>query len=445
MKTLNQLLFNDGQKIALIDCDIEITYEKLNIVSDQLACYFIENNILPNDRIVIKMKKSWETIMAMIAVLKARACYVMVDPTSPQFKQDEIIHHCQAKLVLSELPLSFPKVLKPLPLVTLKDLSYLYFTSGSSGVPKAACFDHERAYNFLQWAQNYFNIAENDRVACVSPLTFDVCLLDIFLTFKAQATLVLVPDKIKLFKKNLKDYLIEKKITIIQTVPTLWDEIHDIKLPSLKKIIFTGQAITRMQFDHLKIEAPQKYPDCRFYNLYGQTEANSYLCYNFTLEEYPIPIAHLPLPDFVEIKNETLWIKNHSLMKNYWGQDAIFEYDTGDLVKIENNKLYLRGRSDNRIKIKGYRIYLEEIELVLNQCVSNSCVFYDDVLTAVIENKNPGFSLEHIQLHCQQHLAPYFMPQKIIVVDEIDKNSNGKIDRKKIIQTFSKQQNQSNV
>lgn len=437
MKTLDLLLLNHPpHHIALVDQDRKITYGELNQLSDEWSARLIQyHQVQTHDRVAIKMPKSWRVVVALLAIIKARCSYIIMDPKISDDRQNQIIENAGVKLIIEEFP-SITSSNFNLPKVEVSDECYCYFTSGSSGIPKAACFDHQRAMTFILWAQNYFKLKEHDNIACVSPLTFDICLFDIFVTLFAGATVVLVPDPIKLFRKSLIEYLVQQNVSIMQLVPTLWEMIGDASLPHLKKIIFTGQAFNPKQFDLLK---SHKEVDC--YNLYGQTEANSYLCYQFKYQEseYPLPIAKIPLPSYVEIREEVLWIKNHTLMKNYLGQSIIHEYCTGDLVVIKENKLFLNGRVDNLIKYKGFRISPEEIEATLNTVVEASIVFlnpHQEKLIAVIKTSLEDWEAVLKKL-CLKHLATYQIPGKFIRVDKLPENNNGKINRKKVIDSFS--------
>jgi len=450
MKTLNQLLLKkNSKKIAIIDQETHISYELLNHLSDQWANELMHHQkVQVGEVVIIKMSKSWRSIVAMLAVNKARAVYVILDPLWPMNVVNKIIQDCKAKIILENMPTNFNHInisLVKLPVLEERDLCYIYYTSGSTGEKKGASFDHKRAMNFIKWAQVFFQFSSMDKVACLSPLSFDVCVLDVFATFNAGATLVIVPDQIKLFQKNVKDYLRIQEVSVIQTVPSFWEKIVDINLPTLKKLIFTGQSISKKFYSDLHSNCDKNYPKSKFYNLYGQTEANSYLCYAFE-KEFPVPIAKLPLPNYVFMREGQLWIKGHSLMRNYLGYDEIVEYNTGDLVSVKNDQLFLEGRWDNLIKYKGYRISLEEVEKILNQVVNASCVFFDGKLHAVVESPKDITRTEieeKMRSYCKQYLASYQIPEKFIVVDELLKNPNGKIDRKKIKETFSEKQNDS--
>jgi D-alanine--poly(phosphoribitol) ligase subunit 1 len=452
INTLDQILKiqdenTGGQRVALIDQEKILTYQEVDNLSTCIAKNLIsEHGVSANDRVAICLPKSWQAIIALVAVLKARASYVILDPKSPNSSKQKIIQSAQIKYVINEFKFfdfTSREFSFDLPEVLESDESYIYFTSGSTGNFKGACFNHQKALCFIKWAAAYFQFRAEDKVACVSELTFDVCLLDIFVTWYCGGSVVLVPDKIKLFSKNLSDYINLHRVTALQLVPTLWENIAKYKFSHLKKLIFTGQAINKVQFESLK------HHQFQIYNLYGQTEANSYLCYEIKNElDYPPPIAELPLPNYVCIKDQHLWIKDHSLMLKYLGESEIREYNTKDLVEIKNNKLYLIGRADNMLKIKGHRVYPEMIEANLNNIVSASCVFYDEELNqlvAVVEissSDNKKDTHEKLLKYCSENLHIVHIPQKFYFVENLPQNKNGKIERNLIRAKFSVQQNE---
>lgn len=438
MRYLHDIYSYDLKKIAIVDDNKLVSYEDLIKQSDEVAQNIInQNKILKSDNkcIAIESKRNWEAVVLMLGILKAGYYFVFIDHNTAMERKKTLRDIASALLTLKKLN-EFEVNSKYLQTNhEHKNLCYGFFTSGTTGIPKCALFDHQKSMSFIAWAKNIFKISESDIIASIASFSFDISIFDIFVTLHSGATLLIVSDKEKLFAKDLYTKLDKFKVSVIQSLPSLWLPLSSFSFPNLKKLIFTGEAPNNHLLSNLKNKKECHYPNTEFYNLYGQTEANSYLYYNFTDDfSYPVPISITPLPNYIQIIDKQLCTNGPTLMLGYKNENNIQSYNTNDLVYIKDNKCFLNGRSDLQFKYQGIRSHPEEIEKVLNLIVQNSCVIFHTKIYAFIEATD--ISLIDKELlkndlinHCKKHLPNQIVPFKFYFLDKIPANSNGKTDR----------------
>ena len=167
------------------------------------------------------------------------------------------------------------------------DLAYILFTSGSTGNPKGVMISHRNSLTFVNSAHDFFGIEMNDRFSNICPLHFDMSVFDLFVAFKAGASVVIVPESASIFPSQLAEYIEKKKISVWNSVPSAltllanFTNLDKYDFSSLRLILFAGEV-----FPIKYLRRVQKaVPGGRFYNIYGQTEANSSTYYR--VEQIP--------------------------------------------------------------------------------------------------------------------------------------------------------------
>ncbi len=349
--------------------------------------------------------------------------------------------------------------------------AYIFFTSGSTGKPKGVMISHKASLTFVNWAYEYFKVSRRDRISAHAPFYFDLSIFDIFVTIKAGATLCIIPQGMSAFPKSLAAFIEEKKISIWYSVPSvliqliLYGNLEAKNLSSLKKIIYAGE------------EFPVKYlkklmdilPLVKYFNLYGPTETN--VCTYYPIDPPALSGDSVPIgkpikgvETFVLKENGALagkgekgelYVSGPILMTGYWNdplktRSVLFRspfhpgknvkiYKTGDTVKIDRDGRYLfSGRRDHMIKSRGYRIQLEEIEIVLNkhpEIEKAIAVAIDDEIIgkkikAVISVKSEiTITEKEIKHFCSKELPQYMIPEIIEFRKNLPKTSTGKIGR----------------
>ncbi|EAK0450284.1 amino acid adenylation domain-containing protein, partial [Campylobacter upsaliensis] len=344
------------------------------------------------------------------------------------------------------------------------NLLYVFFTSGSTGLPKGVSISHKSVIDYAFWVSEEFELDENEIIANQAPLYFDNSILDIFPTIKEGGSVHLVPNSLFAFPLKVLEYLENEEVNTIFWVPSVLiyfantQALEKFKLEKLKKVLFCGEIMPNKQLNYWRTHLPHTL----FANLYGPTEITDVCCFYKVDREFKddelLPIGkackNTELLVFDENKNfinevgkkGELFVRGTSLSLGYYNdiektkaafiQNPLHHnyldllYKTGDIVAYnEFGELLCYGRLDNQIKFKGHRIELGEIEAVLNshEKIKNSaCIFKDDKLIAFYESE------EELDLKgfCKQKLPPYMIASSFVRVEKFALNANGKIDRK---------------
>ncbi|MGB9206222.1 MAG: AMP-binding protein, partial [Terriglobales bacterium] len=210
---------------AIVEEDRVTSFRELFEQSASLALRFVEHGIQKQDRIALVLPKTTEAIVSVFASLLAGAVYVPIHPQWPKERIETTLADCAARLVIEgdkqadnegenfppritdrETGASIPWQAPPAPIGTAVedalprahagDPALILFTSGSTGRPKGVALSHRAVSAFVKWSAREFQIGPTDRIACPSPLSFDLSTFDIFNMALCGATCVLVPGHI---------------------------------------------------------------------------------------------------------------------------------------------------------------------------------------------------------------------------------------------------------
>ena len=267
-----------------------LTYRQLDRLSNQAARALQAAGVKRGDRVGIYVHKSLASLVSVFSILKAEAVYVPLDPNAPAMRLAYITRNCDVHVLLTstEKLAVMPELLaEGTPLQTLvltddrslaqaslppslhvttwaevcahdpgpvgaqgaieTDLAYILYTSGSTGEPKGVMISHRTIFTFVNWCYETFHITEQDRVTSHAPLHFDLSTFDMYVTLKAGATVVIVPERLSIFPVQLVDLLQKERITVTYLVPSILSlmatygglDRHD--LSALRTILFAGE------------------------------------------------------------------------------------------------------------------------------------------------------------------------------------------------------------
>ena len=345
------------------------------------------------------------------------------------------------------------------------DVLYGIFTSGSTGTPKAIVVSHGAASRFIRHFTEIFEITSEDVIGNQAPFDFDVSVKDIYSSIMTGAQLVLIPKEYFSTPPRLLDYLCDKKVTNLTWAVSALTLVSALKglnyrVPeSVKRVMFSGEAMPPKQ---LRIWQ-EKLPDAKFVNLYGPTEITCNCTYFPIERQYEdsekIPAGKaFPGRRVILVDEEGKQVTEpgvqgeicsagESLANGYYKEpeqtaekfvlypvDGTEQrmYRTGDLGSYdEEGNIVFAGRKDFQIKHMGHRIELEEIERSMTALdgVEKSCCVFD-----MEKNRIMGFYLGEkeaadVRKQMKEKLPVYMVPTKLIQVDEMPLNKNGKTDR----------------
>lgn len=456
------------ERIAVIDRDRDITYSDFLLLVNSLS-----HQLKSNSKVVIDLEQGAEAYALIVAVLNVGGTYCPLSPAAPLERKKQIINEFSPDLIIvsSEEKVSELNPIKAISLASLlantnetdvsvaydgEDIIYIIYTSGSTGVPKGVKICRKALNKFLEWSIPTYGANENDVWGQFSFLSFDLSIVDIFTCLCSGATLYAMNEiQAKTYRP---DRLIENvKITIWHSVPSAVEfmiknsKSKSCDFSSLKLMSFCGEPLKKHQVEFLL----EKNNALRIFNTYGPTEgtlfctwqeldAVNYLDYSHHSMSIgkAIPGWNLQLNPVEEFEEKEITIYGDYIGKGYLGNVAdtkfktidvdsksVESFETGDLVKEVNGNLYFSCRKDRQVKIKGYRVELDEIDFRINEFLKMTSVTIvnNEILYAFIETSN-GINDSELRNHLKTVLEEYKIPHRFYSISEIPRSQNQKVD-----------------
>ena len=354
---------------------------------------------------------------------------------------------------------------------TEQDLAYIMYTSGSTGVPKGLMHTHGSGLAYARLSAREYGVRPDDRLGNHSPLHFDMSTFEYLTGPLVGSTTVVIPEEVTMFPRSLAALIERERLTFWYSVPLALIQLleqgaleeHD--LSSLRWVLFGGEPFAPKHLARLA----QLWPGARFSNSYGPAEVNQ--CTAYHVPEGPIDVDQ-PIPIgpvwpgaegwIVDDQDRTvepgeageLLIRAPTMMRGYWSRPELnqrsfvhrelfpgFEkrfYRTGDLVRDrgDGNLIFL-GRRDRLVKVRGYRVELDEVEAVLGALPEVAEVGVVDVRDAadqvslvavVLLGEGADVGPGTLRRGAAQKLPGYALP-RVEVRDALPRTGSGKIDR----------------
>ncbi|RYF97853.1 MAG: type I polyketide synthase, partial [Chitinophagaceae bacterium] len=270
--------------IALEYNDHSLAYGELDTRSNQLANFLIEKGVNKDSRVPILLNRSFEMIIAVLAIMKCGASYVPIDPAYPMERISYIIDDIDANFLITTLktppgftgttillngnPSPVDKAPKtPLPAITDEEaVSYIIYTSGSTGKPKGVVVQNKAVSSFIINQSSYYGITAADRILLFSSISFDASVEQIFIALTTGACLVLLPEELLADVERFTKYVSDKEITHLDVTPGFLENLNPEKYTTLKRIVVGGDVCPKALFLKWQFKGD-------FHNVYGPTEA----------------------------------------------------------------------------------------------------------------------------------------------------------------------------
>ncbi|WP_339073971.1 amino acid adenylation domain-containing protein [Teredinibacter turnerae] len=494
IEAFEEAVLRHPEKIAVRKQDEILSYLQLHQKSNSVASALISSGVEPGDVVALYLSRSIDLIIAMLGILKAGAAYLPLDKSDPPTRISSILNAARVSVgigdsggpdevqiveqwvsvrELVELGNEVPNAI--FTSATPDNKCYVMFTSGSTGAPKGVVIPH-RAVTRLVCNSNYIDIGADDVLVLFSPITFDASTFEIWGALLNGAELVLYSADVfnpKLFHREIDKY----GVTILWLTAALFHMVATryIKLFGGLRVLLAGGDVL---YPHVINAVFDSYPDLIIINGYGPTENTTFTCChamttkNRPAESVPIgkPISGTEVfildsegNDIFSGDTGELHVAGAGVGLGYISCNATANMDdsenpfyvdedkasgllyrTGDLVyRSENGDIFFEGRRDFQVKVRGYRISLEEVRLAIVKIenVDDAIVLVDklengdqQLVAYLLKNSVSNLSSDSIKKILAESLPKYMVPDLVCLREDLPINKNGKIDRKNVIE-----------
>jgi len=484
----------------------QLTYRELNQRANQLAHHLVNLGVTPDTLVALLIERSIDFVAAILAIFKAGGAFLPLDPHHPAKRHSQILEQSQCRMVLTtdkfgtaliealgEIDVDqrahiihLERLLQQrgseenLPLRSAPgNLAYVMFTSGSTGVPKGAMVEQVGMVNHIYAKMRDLALSKEDRVAQNGPPCFDIVVWQCLAALLVGGCVLIFQDEIALDPMQLLEQIEEKKITVLQAVPSILRAVvqqaevlgeERPRLTNLHWVVPTGDALP----PELCRQWLQLYPAIPLLNTYGSTECSDDQChYAIYLPpplDYPLPIMSIGRP----IQNMRTYVLDKRLMPVPIGvvgdlyvggigvgrgylhdaektaevflPDPFSRDPDARLYKTRDRARYLSdglleflGRSDNLVKVQGVRIEPGEIEAVLEShpAIREAVVIAREgvggnkhLVAYVVPVPDQAPTSEELRTWLREKLPAYMIPSAFVPLKAFPLNSNGKVDRR---------------
>ncbi|MFD9789949.1 amino acid adenylation domain-containing protein [Streptomyces sp. NPDC059070] len=486
-----------GDRTAVVFGERSLTYAELGARTDELAAELRGRGVTADTVVGVCMERSVEMVVALWAVMKAGGAYLPLEPGYPADRLAYMIEDSGARLVLGQRHLTGAglsgahevlyldragriegggsgRAVAGACAATARSLAYVIYTSGSTGRPKGVMVEHRAAVNRIEWMQNTYPLDVDDAVLQKTPFSFDVSVWEFVWPLLNGARLVVAEPEGHKDPDYLVSLIRRTGVTTLHFVPSMLRLMVEndgwARCDSVRRVFCSGEALPpELPPRHYAVHrAP-------LHNLYGPTEAaidvSHWTCPPGE-EARPVPIGrpiqniqlHV-LDDFGQLAAVgcagELHIAGDGLARGYLNNPDLTRerfvpnpfatapgarmYRTGDLVRrLADGTLEFLGRIDNQVKVRGFRIELDEIEARLGAHPEvRACAVLaredspGDTRLVGYAVLDPAFGAEpgrdhHAELlaHLKETLPDHMVPGALVVLDALPVTANGKLDRK---------------
>ncbi|WP_213956555.1 Pls/PosA family non-ribosomal peptide synthetase [Variovorax sp. dw_954] len=471
---------------ALIFGEQLLSYGELDQMADRAASRLIEAGVHPGRIVGLWLPRGLDLLVMQLAIAKTGAAWLPLDADTPVERVGVCLDDADAvgivscnefapKLGAIGRPTWTAEALLALPFDAASALrregalpvhpAYVIYTSGSTGKPKGIAITQGSICHFLRSENALLGVRQDDRVYQGFSVAFDMSFEEIWISYLVGATLWIAPKVIASDPEALPRALIENQVSVLHAVPTLL-ALFDRDVPGLRIINLGGEMCPASLVERWAVAGRQ------VFNSYGPTEATVSASMAELAAGEPVTIGR-PLPNYAMLvvapemtaSGPVLLTRGEvgelcitgpgvaagylgrpeltaeKFLRNPWAADATEArlYRTGDLARIdEEGNVQCLGRTDDQIKIRGFRVELGEIEAVLAQqpgvgtvaVVLREVRGVDQLIAFLVAESAGTVSASALRTALAERLPPYMVPSRFEVLPQMPRLPSGKIDRK---------------
>ncbi|GAA2980055.1 non-ribosomal peptide synthetase [Actinokineospora diospyrosa] len=441
-----------------------LTYAELDAKAEALAARL---PVGPEDLVALVLPRSADLVIAALAVVKAGAGYLPIDPGYPADRIRATLDDAAPVAVITALD-------DDVPIPTHRssanqgsanqgsadqgsadqdNVAYVIYTSGSTGTPKGVVVTHRDVVTLLTAAQPSFGFGPDDVWTLFHSFAFDFSVWEMWGPLVTGGRLVVVPHETSRSPEDFRALLAEQRVTVLNQTPSAYYQLNTVGLPDLRVVIFGGEALDPTRLT----------PGPRLVNMYGITETTVHVTFRELDSTATGSVIGLGLPGLtVHVLDSSLapvpvgvpgemyvgggqlargYLGRHGLtasrfVANPFGEPGSRLYRSGDLARwTESGELEYLGRADDQVKIRGFRIEVGEVEAALATAPG--------VTHCAVVARADGPSGTHlaaylvgsadipaIREHLRARLPEHMLPAGFVVLDALPLTGNGKLDRR---------------
>ncbi len=467
------------KRTAIVDGETEIDYQRLTARASAIAGALLRRGAKPGSLVGVCVSRTWELVATLVGVLRAGCAYVPLDPEYPRERVRYMLEHARvsAAIVDSEKGAALcdgaPELIR-LDAVresvpegvagpSAGDLAYVIYTSGSTGRPKGVAVEHRSVVAMTQSMRKLLNDEELAGVLAAASVCFDPSVMEILGTLSLGGTVVLAQNVLALPELSSAS----RVRTAIMVPSAMQGLLAAGGLPEgVRCVVLGGEVLKRSLVEQLHALAQRP----RVVNVYGPTEDTVYS----TATEVSVGIETITIGK--PVSNSRSYILNDSMQpvpvgvagELYLAGDQLARgylhdeertrqlfvevdpdgpipeqrlYRTGDLCRWrEDGEIEFLGRADQQVKLRGFRIELEEIEATLESMegVDSAAAAVVDggggkkLLVGYVVSRGKAVTSEAARAYVAQRLPKYMVPQVVMHLEQLPRLPNGKLDRKQL-------------
>jgi amino acid adenylation domain-containing protein len=478
---------------AVASDDVRLSYRELDQRANQLAWLLIDSGVRPEDVVGICLERSAELVVGLLAILKAGAGYLPLDPGAPPMRLARIVADAGAAVCLTRRteqdrcpqairticldapwPAAQCSTAKPGVRIEPLNLVSVYYTSGSTGAPKGVASIHRGWVNRMAGMQRRHQLLPGETVLHKTTLTFDDSALELFWPLSVGGCVAMLPPEAHRDPEAILEAAVRHRTVHLQTVPSMLAMLLDAVRPAqlaglagLRCTVSSGEALSPSLVQRFLESMPG-----RLHNTWGATEVSidstdhqctlgdatvsGAVCVGLPFDNNQVYVLDPALNEVPADIVGDLYLGGVGLARGYLGDPARTAvsfvaspfragermYRTGDVgYRRADGSIIFAGRQDFQVKIRGMRVELGEIESALRRHphVAEAVVTVqptDDgqqwLAGYVSQRDGRSPSQESLREHLSQWLPAHMRPSALHVLDHMPLNANGKIDRNQL-------------